>query len=82
MIKIPDIILTILFFLFHIESKSHLPNSFDQICINYINERMQNFFVNLTIIKEKKWYDKERLEIPFVPFFDNIDIVGKYKTRV
>lgn len=43
---------------------------------------MQHFFVNLIIIKEKKWYEKERLEIPFVPFFNNVDIVGKYTTRV
>lgn len=40
-----------------IEFKEHSPNFFDQICINYINEKMQHFFIELVLTKEKNWYE-------------------------
>lgn len=51
-------------------------NSFDQLCINYTNERFQHFFVNLKLLEEKQWYDNQGLKIPFVEFFDNCHIIG------
>lgn len=66
----------------NVESKEHSASLFDQICINFINERMQLFFVDLTMKKQKVWYDKEKLDVPFVPFFDNADVVGKSLTRM
>lgn len=55
-------------------TKNH--NSFDQLCINYSNERLQKLFVDLMLSTEKKWYDSQKLEIPFVEFFDNTHIIG------
>lgn len=70
-------IVIILFLYFRIESNLHGPNTFDQLCINYVNEKFQQFFIQRVLIREKQWYDKERLDAPFVPFLDNCDIIGK-----
>lgn len=53
-----------------------MDNSFDQLCINYINERFQQYFIELMLKREKQWYDREGLDVPFVPFFDNSHIIG------
>lgn len=29
------------------------------------------------LLPEKKWYDSQGLDIPFVPFLDNTHIIGK-----
>lgn len=70
-------IVIFLFVYFRIESNLHDPNTFDQLCINYVNEKFQQFFIQRVLIREKQWYDKERLDVPFVPFLDNCDIIGK-----
>lgn len=59
------------------ESRDNGVNTFDQLCINYVNEKLQNLFIQLILIKEREYYDKEKLDIPFVPFFDNSHIVGE-----
>lgn len=51
-------------------------NTFDQLCINYSNERLQKFFVDEKLLAEKQWYDRHGLDIPFVQFFDNYHIIG------
>lgn len=53
-------------------------NTFDQLCINYSNERVQNFFVHRMLLKEKEYYNSQDLKIPFVPFLDNSIVIGKY----
>lgn len=47
------------------------------MCINYTNERFQQYFVDVMLLKEKKWYDSQGLDIPFIPFFDNSHIIGR-----
>lgn len=54
----------------------NIPSSFDQLCINYVNESVQQFFVQRILCVEKEWYDKESIDVPFVPFFDNCVIIG------
>lgn len=61
----------------NIETKEHAPNSFDQLCINYVNEEFQQFFIQRSLKEEKQWYDKEKFEFPSIPFLDNCDIIGK-----
>lgn len=54
----------------------NMDNSFDQLCINYTNERFQHYFVDSMLVKERQWYDSQQLDVPFVPFFDNSQIIG------
>lgn len=42
---------------FRSEYFTEANNTFDQLCINYINERIQNLFVDIMLKKEKQWYD-------------------------
>lgn len=46
-------------------------NSFEQFCINYVNERLQQIFIELTIKGEQREYKNEGLPWKDVPYFDN-----------
>ena len=46
-------------------------NSFEQFCINYVNERLQQIFIELTIKGEQREYRSEGLPWRDVPYFDN-----------
>lgn len=52
-------------------------NQFEQLCINYTNEKIQNFSTNLLIRHEQDWYKKEGVEIPKIEFPGNEVILGK-----
>lgn len=47
------------------------------MCINFINEKIQQMFVRIMLKDEQDWYARERLEIPVIPFLDNSLILGK-----
>ncbi|MDP2437853.1 MAG: hypothetical protein Q8P67_19090, partial [archaeon] len=46
-------------------------NSFEQFCINYVNERLQQIFIDLTVRGEQKEYHDEGLKWKDIAFFDN-----------
>ena len=46
-------------------------NSFEQFCINYVNERLQQIFIDLTVRGEQKEYHDEGLKWKDINFFDN-----------
>ncbi|RDD45946.1 Unconventional myosin-VI [Trichoplax sp. H2] len=50
-------------------------NSFEQFCINYCNEKLQQYFNNRVLIEEQKLYEVERLGISPVSFTDNQDCI-------
>lgn len=53
-------------------------NSFEQFCINYCNEKLQQFF-NETILKyEQELYKKEGLNVPEIKYVDNQDCIGMF----
>ncbi|KAI4457701.1 myosin [Holotrichia oblita] len=50
-------------------------NSFEQFCINYCNEKLQQFF-NETILKfEQEVYKREGLNVPEITYADNQDCI-------
>uniref|UniRef100_A0A672G291 Unconventional myosin-Ih-like n=1 Tax=Salarias fasciatus TaxID=181472 RepID=A0A672G291_SALFA len=46
-------------------------NSFEQFCINYCNEKLQQLFIQLTLKSEQEEYEVEGIEWEPVPYFNN-----------
>ncbi|KZT54073.1 glycosyltransferase family 2 protein [Calocera cornea HHB12733] len=61
----------------NISSSATRTNSLDQFCINYANERLQNWVQKRIFEKHTKEYEAEEITnlIPTVPFFDNSECV-------
>jgi myosin heavy subunit len=50
-------------------------NSFEQLCINYCNEMLQNHFNYVVFIAEKNLYDSESIHCDQFEFRDNIQVI-------
>ncbi|CCH62802.1 hypothetical protein TBLA_0I01430 [Henningerozyma blattae CBS 6284] len=46
-------------------------NSFEQLCINYVNEKLQQIFIQLTLKSEQETYEREQIQWTPIEFFDN-----------
>ncbi|KAL5292703.1 MYO1H family protein [Megaselia abdita] len=46
-------------------------NSFEQFCINFCNEKLQQLFIELTLKSEQEEYNREGIEWVPVEYFDN-----------
>ncbi|KAF1989576.1 hypothetical protein K402DRAFT_444649 [Aulographum hederae CBS 113979] len=46
-------------------------NSFEQLCINYVNEKLQQIFIQLTLKTEQEEYEKEQIKWTPIKYFDN-----------
>lgn len=46
-------------------------NSFEQICINYVNEKLQQIFIELTLKAEQEEYVREQIEWTPIKYFNN-----------
>ncbi|KAG6021247.1 class II myosin [Claviceps sp. Clav32 group G5] len=46
-------------------------NSFEQLCINYVNEKLQQIFIQLTLKTEQEEYAREKIQWTPINFFDN-----------
>lgn len=51
-------------------------NSFEQICINYLNEKLRQFATKCLIKDELDWYEAEGLNAPKIGFLDNELVLG------
>ncbi|KAK2506536.1 hypothetical protein MC885_014958 [Smutsia gigantea] len=50
-------------------------NSFEQFCINYCNEKLQQLFIQLILKQEQEEYDREGIAWQSVEYFNNATIV-------
>ncbi|EGG25063.1 myosin IC [Cavenderia fasciculata] len=46
-------------------------NGFEQFCINYVNEKLQQIFIEFTLKNEQNEYVSEGIKWEPIPFFDN-----------
>lgn len=46
-------------------------NSFEQICINYVNEKLQQIFIQLTLKTEQEEYVREKIKWNPIDYFNN-----------
>ncbi|KAG8762967.1 class II myosin [Ceratobasidium sp. 428] len=46
-------------------------NSFEQLCINYVNEKLQQIFIELTLKTEQEEYVKEQIKWTPIKYFNN-----------
>lgn len=45
--------------------------SFEQLCINFCNEKLQQLFIELTLRSEQEEYEKEGIQWEHIAYFDN-----------
>lgn len=57
-------------------------NSFEQMCINMVNERLQYFMNNVVLIQEKKIYESEEIPYEHGEFKDNMNIIQLFEIPV
>ncbi len=53
-------------------------NSFEQFCINYCNEKLQQFFNERILKEEQTIYELEGLGLKKISYTDNQDCIGRY----
>ena len=46
-------------------------NGFEQFCINYVNEKLQQYFIELTLKAEQEEYASEGVPWQDIDYFDN-----------
>ena len=56
-------------------------NSFEQFCINYCNEKLQQFFNQRILKDEQELYEKEGLGVKNVSFVDNQDCIDLVEAK-
>ncbi|XP_047619609.1 unconventional myosin-VI isoform X4 [Phacochoerus africanus] len=57
-------------------------NSFEQFCINYCNEKLQQFFNERILKEEQELYQKEGLGVNEVHYVDNQDCIDLIEARL
>uniref|UniRef100_A0AAF5Q2Z8 Myosin motor domain-containing protein n=1 Tax=Wuchereria bancrofti TaxID=6293 RepID=A0AAF5Q2Z8_WUCBA len=57
-------------------------NSYEQFCINYCNEKLQNFFNERILMDEQNLYCKEQLHCDTIEFNDNKDCIELFEQKV
>ncbi|XP_043491578.1 myosin heavy chain 95F [Polistes fuscatus] len=57
-------------------------NSFEQFCINYCNEKLQQFFNERILKYEQDLYARESLNVPKISYVDNQDCIDLIESKV
>lgn len=58
-----------------------VENSFEQLCINYANEKLQQYFIEFVLKKEQDVYDAEGIVFDRVTPMDNLDVLSMIESR-
>ncbi|GMT28366.1 hypothetical protein PFISCL1PPCAC_19663, partial [Pristionchus fissidentatus] len=56
-------------------------NSFEQLCINYCNEKMQNFFAERVMGEEQRLYQRESIPFTQVQYSTNDDAIALFEGK-
>ena len=56
-------------------------NFFEQLCINFANEKLQEHFMQYVLKDEEAVYDKERIDFTPINFMDNTDVLNLFEER-
>ncbi|KAI8999429.1 P-loop containing nucleoside triphosphate hydrolase protein [Gaertneriomyces semiglobifer] len=56
-------------------------NGFEQFCINYVNERLQQIFIELTLKQEQEEYQREGIQWTPIDFFNNKVVVDLIESK-
>ncbi|ORX61173.1 hypothetical protein BCR36DRAFT_439738 [Piromyces finnis] len=56
-------------------------NGFEQFCINYVNERLQQIFIELTLKSEQEEYVHENIQWVPIEFFNNKVVVDLIESK-
>jgi myosin-5 len=56
-------------------------NSFEQLCINFTNEKLQQHFNDHMFKLEQKEYQEEKIDFSGVEFADNLDVINLIEKR-
>jgi myosin-1 len=56
-------------------------NGFEQFCINYVNERLQQIFIELTLKSEQEEYVAENIQWVPIKFFNNKVVVDLIESK-
>uniref|UniRef100_A0A8D3EAF5 Unconventional myosin-Ic-like n=1 Tax=Scophthalmus maximus TaxID=52904 RepID=A0A8D3EAF5_SCOMX len=62
---------TLCMYAFHLVALYISSSSFEQFCINYCNEKLQQLFIELTLRSEQEEYETEGIAWETVQYFDN-----------
>ena len=54
---------------------------FEQFCINYVNEKLQQIFIQLTLKLEQDDYKEEGITWIAIPYFDNKIVVDMIEEK-
>ncbi len=57
-------------------------NSFEQFCINYCNEKLQQFFNERILKEEQNIYEQEGLGLRKISYIDNQDCIGMFTNEL
>mmetsp|Transcript_15776 Transcript_15776/g.23714 ORF Transcript_15776/g.23714 Transcript_15776/m.23714 type:complete len:1310 (+) Transcript_15776:128-4057(+) len=56
-------------------------NHFEQFCINWVNEKLQQFFIEQTLRAEQLEYEVEKVEWTHIEYFDNKVVVDLIESK-
>ncbi|KAI8914411.1 P-loop containing nucleoside triphosphate hydrolase protein [Gorgonomyces haynaldii] len=56
-------------------------NGFEQFCINYVNERLQQIFIELTLKSEQEEYQREGIQWTPIEYFNNKVVVDLIESK-